>query len=83
MLGAPTSAGQLHARLVVQHAPHRGESRLEGIGGEPLQCVVDVEAGGQGGDAGEAHQRERQLERDPPPQEPDEGAHGQASGSRR
>ena len=70
------------ARLGLQEPRHAGQARLDGLDREVAERVVQVEAGREHGDAHEADERQRQLQRDATPDQTQD-RHGQSTGSRR
>ncbi len=75
LLAGRSTRQQRRARLLVQHRGHAAQPGLEGLHREGLQRPVEVDPGGRDGNRHEADQREGELERDAPPDHPQQGAH--------
>ena len=80
--GRVRSGGERGARVVVKDPSERHQARLQRLHRERLERPVQVEPGGEQGHPDEAHQRQRELDRDATTEEADDPAHD-ASGLRR
>ena len=71
------------ARLVVKHALERHQAGLQRLHRVGLQRVIEVQRRREPGDGGEAHQGQRELQRDTAAEKEQEPPHAQPSGSSR